>query len=67
MQTTFLMHCGRLARKACGLAILLSGLGSLAWAAAPGSAPEIDPGSIAGALTLLSGGVLLLTDRRRRK
>jgi hypothetical protein len=28
--------------------------------------PEIDPSSFAGALTLLGGGVLLLTDRRRR-
>jgi hypothetical protein len=29
--------------------------------------PEIDPGSIRGALALLSCGVLLLTDRIRRK
>jgi hypothetical protein len=29
-------------------------------------APEIDPGSIAGAMTLLVGGVLALTDRARR-
>jgi hypothetical protein len=29
-------------------------------------APEIDPGSMAGALTLLSTGVLMLTSRRRR-
>jgi len=34
----------------------------------PGSAiPEIDPSSIAGALTLLGGGLLYLTDRRRRR
>jgi hypothetical protein len=32
-----------------------------------GGAPEIDPNSLAGALTLLSGGVVLLTDRFRRK
>jgi hypothetical protein len=32
-----------------------------------GKTPEIDPGSIVGALTLLTGGVLLLTDRRGRK
>jgi hypothetical protein len=32
-----------------------------------GGAPEIDPNSIAGALTLLSGGVLVLTDKFRRK
>jgi hypothetical protein len=28
--------------------------------------PEIDPTSMAGALTLLVGGVLVLTDRNRR-
>ena len=32
-----------------------------------GSAPEIDPNALAGALTLLSGGALVLTDRLRRK
>jgi hypothetical protein len=32
----------------------------------PEGAPEIDPGSMAGALTLLSTGVLMLTSRRRR-
>ncbi len=32
-----------------------------------GGAPEIDPNSLAGALTLLSGGVLVLSDRFRRK
>jgi hypothetical protein len=32
-----------------------------------GGAPEIDPNSLAGALTILSGGVVLLTDRFRRK
>jgi len=31
------------------------------------STPEIDPGSMAGALTLLVGGVLTLTGRRRRQ
>ncbi len=30
------------------------------------AAPEIDPSSMAGALTLLVGGVLALTDRNRR-
>ncbi len=28
--------------------------------------PEIDPGSALSAFTLLSGGVMILTDRRRR-
>jgi hypothetical protein len=33
----------------------------------PGQVPEIDPGAMGGAITLLSGGVLLLTNRLRRK
>lgn len=32
-----------------------------------GSVPEIDPNSMAGALTLLIGGVLVAADRFRRK
>jgi len=31
------------------------------------SVPEIDPGSAVSALTLLSGGMLILTSRCRRK
>jgi hypothetical protein len=38
----------------------------LAHATPPPDAPEIDPGSMAGAMTLLVGGVLALTDRNRR-
>ena len=32
----------------------------------PVKTPEIDPGMLRGALVLLGGGVLMLTDRRRR-
>ena len=32
-----------------------------------GAAPEIDPGSMASALTLLCGGVLMMTDKFRGK
>jgi hypothetical protein len=31
----------------------------------PHATPELDPGALRSALTLLAGGVLLLTDRRR--
>ncbi len=31
----------------------------------PHATPEIDPGALRSMLTLLAGGVLLLTDRRR--
>jgi hypothetical protein len=33
----------------------------------PRSAPEIDPGLLRGTLTVLSGGVLMLAERRRRR
>ena len=36
-------------------------------ASAAPAVPEIDPGSMTSALALLTGGVLLLTDRLRRK
>ncbi|MBV8675900.1 MAG: hypothetical protein JO355_01880 [Planctomycetaceae bacterium] len=32
-----------------------------------GGAPEIDPGALSGAMTLLVSGTLILTDRFRRK
>jgi hypothetical protein len=32
-----------------------------------GAAPEIDPGSVMAALTLLTGGVLMITDKFRSK
>jgi hypothetical protein len=32
-----------------------------------GFAPEIDPGSMASAMTLLVGGMLMITGRRRRR
>jgi hypothetical protein len=32
-----------------------------------GQAPEIDPGMLSATISLLSGGVLMLVDRRRRR
>ena len=56
------------ARKGLGLALVMAAIASPAWAGGPlPGAPEIDPGSMAGAVALLTGGVLLLTDRLRRK
>ena len=50
-----------------GLALLIAGLSGTAFAVdPPTSAPEIDPGSIASALTLLSGGLLMLSARRKQ-
>ncbi len=58
----------RYVRKACGLVVVLAAISSIAYAIPPPpSTPEIDPGSMLSALTLLSGGLLLITDRRKSK
>src|SRR4051794_14192714 len=55
----------RIVRDGVGLALVLSAVGATAFARGPSlAAPEIDPGSIGSALTLLTGGVMLLTGRR---
>jgi len=62
----FLPH---VALKAAGLALVMAALCGTAEAGAgpPNPVPEIDPGSILSAFTLLSGGLMILTDRRRSK
>lgn len=55
-----------LLRKACGFALVCSAFAGRA-SAVDVVVPELDPGSMTGALALLTGGVLLLTDRFRRK
>lgn len=52
-----------------GLALMLAAICGTAEAGAgpPKAVPEIDPSSILSAITLLSGGVMILTDRRRSK
>lgn len=47
------------------LGFLLAQAGMTGYARADERVPEIDPGSIASALTLLCGGVLMLTGRRK--
>ncbi len=57
-----------LAAKTLGAMLVLTALASQASAgASPPAVPEIDPTAILGAITLFSGGVMLLTDRRRSK
>lgn len=53
--------------QTCGLMLVVAAFSSAAWAAKDLDAPEIDPGSIASAMTLLCGGMMMLTDRVRRK
>jgi hypothetical protein len=48
-----------------GLALVLAALSGSAWAV-PDPVPELDPGSVAGAMTLLSCGLLLVTRRRSK-
>lgn len=56
----------RRACQVCGFLLVFAAVAGTAQAGGPlPSAPEIDPGSAASALTLLAGGVLLL--RRRLK
>jgi hypothetical protein len=55
-----------------GLALVFAATATVAHAqsasgGSSGAAPEIDPGSIASALTLLCGGVLMMTDKFRGK
>jgi len=51
-----------------GLALVLSALaGAVRAGALPPPTPEIDPGSMASALTLLIGGAMVLTGRSRRR
>jgi hypothetical protein len=57
----------RLACRTLGLFLAVSAVAGTAFADPSHCAPEIDPGSAASALTLLTGGVLLLTDRLRRR
>ena len=53
-----------IAARALGLALVLSAAAGTATASF--DVPEIDPGSMGGALTLLVGGVMMLTGRARR-
>jgi uncharacterized membrane protein HdeD (DUF308 family) len=51
--------------KILGVVLLLMGLGSLAFAG-PATAPEVSPASAGGALTLLSGILLVMRGRRKK-
>ena len=56
-----------LARPAIGLGLVLAALSVPALAGEPVRTPEIDAGSLLSGITLLSGGMLILTNRTRRK
>lgn len=68
MRRTILRALGSGVTRAVALLLLIAAASSSALAGGPlPAAPEIDPGSMGGALTLLTGGVLMLTDRVRRR
>ena len=54
------------ARKSVGVMLVMTAMGGVALAVDP-PAPEMDPSSITGALTLLIGGALMLRDRVRHR
>jgi hypothetical protein len=54
-------------QTALGFLLVFGTLASPAAATPPFPTPEIDPSSITGALTLLVGGMLMLTAGRRRR
>jgi len=53
----------------CFSAVLVSAMAGAAFAgrASRDGSPEIDPGSIASAVTLFAGGVMYVTSRRRAR
>jgi hypothetical protein len=54
-------------RAGFGLCLIVLALATPAYAGAPLGVPEIDPGSVVGGLALLTGGVLMITDRLTRR
>jgi hypothetical protein len=55
----------KIVRKSMGFLLVFAAFESQAMAVPV--LPEIDPGSMSSGLALLAGGMLLLTDRLRRK
>jgi hypothetical protein len=55
--------------RAASFVLVLSAVAgpAMAGAVCPSSVPVIDPGSILSAVTLLFGGLMMLTDRRRAR
>lgn len=56
----------RIGRVLCGVALVVSALAVPASAVLPPPTPEIDPASLASAVALVVGGVLVLRGRIRR-
>jgi hypothetical protein len=55
------------ALRSAALGLVVGAFSSVAHAGVSGRAPEIDAGSFVSGLTLLAGGILIVTNRVRRK
>ena len=55
------------ARVALGLGLVLVAFNGTAFAGVTRAVPELDAGSMLSALTVLAGGILIATNRVRRK
>ena len=62
-----LQATARAATIVCPIAILVAAMAEPAWARVPIQSPEIDPGSVASAITLFAAGTMYLSSRRRMK
>jgi len=67
MRTRRITSALRAASLAAGFLCVLAGLSGHAAAVVDAAVPEIDAGSMASALTLLSGGLLIIAGRRKGK
>lgn len=67
MKTSRIRNALRAASLAAGFLCLLAGLSAQASAIIDVAVPEMDAGSMASALTLLSGGLLIIAGRRKAK
>ena len=67
MRTSRITSVLRAASLAAGFLCVLADLSGQAAAIEPASVPEIDARSMASALTLLSGGLLIIAGRRKSK
>ena len=61
----------RALRRTFGLCLVMVAVASVAQGRTPappqpGVVPELDPGSVLSAMTMLGGGFMMITDRRRR-
>lgn len=64
---TSIVRALRWVRKACGLALLLAACAQPARAVDVPDTPEIDPGMASGAVGAAACGLMMLTDKIRRK